>query len=218
MCATVPRSLVLVTIGTPHSLTHSLTHSLARSLASPSLGGARSPWTTGPSSMAASRASSHRRPSSRPFCVLRRASKLPQPDAPSLAGHLRPPCTRGAGHHCRQVKLRGRHPRSSFEPPPSQLTSLSTSPLRAASCTPPSRSRSHRQPSPPSSAGRRATVRVVAPTRAASGRAELFPRCALTPWFSPATPPPPPALLRPPPADSPASSVLNCDQGPRARI
>ena len=178
MRATVPRSLVLVARGTPHSLTHSLTHSLARSLASPSLGGARSPWTTGPSSMAASRASSHRRPSSRPFCVLCRASKLPQLDAPSPSGHLRPPRTREAGRHCRQVKLRGRHPRSSFEPPPSQLTSLLTSPLRAASCTPPSRSRSHRQPSPPSSAGRRATVRVAAPTRAASGRAELSPGCA----------------------------------------
>ena len=176
--------------------------------------GARTPSAT----MAASRASSHRRPSSLPFCAPRRASKLPQPAAPSPAGHLRPPRTRGAGRHCRQVKLRGRHPRSSFEPPPSQLTSLSTSPLRAASCTPPSRSRSHRQPSPPSSAGRRATVRVAAPTRAASGRAELFPRCALTPWFSLATPPPSPALLRPPPADSPASSVLNCDQGSRARI
>ena len=74
MCATAPRSLVLVARGTPHSLTHSLTHSLARSLASPSLGGARSPWTTGPSSMAASKASSHRQPSSRPFCVLRRTS------------------------------------------------------------------------------------------------------------------------------------------------
>ena len=125
MRATAPRSLVLVARGTPHSLTHSL----ARSLASPSLGGARSPWTTGPSSMAASRASSHRRPSSRPFCVLRRASKLPQPDAHSPAGHLRPPRTRGASRHCRQVKLHGRHPRSSFEPPPSQSTSPSTSPL-----------------------------------------------------------------------------------------